>query len=180
MGVYKFEDAVKQNPEGLCEHCSNIVGAVNIFGNDPHKMEGKGIDLKPQWGCFSDSMLQGAEYHTYHAHISLSYDIRDHTDPEKAKEFVMETHNISVPLCKLGRELPIVHVKRQKETDYPEIRQKLDRDGVPRMLDIDGHTYCGHCSSHKTYQAYADGSWASTLETCTNPECIMNGGPIGE
>jgi len=49
-------------------------------------------------------------------------------------------------------------------------------DGVPRMVDIDGLKYCGHCNSKQTYQGYADYSWRSTAETCTNPECIMNGG----
>ena len=175
MGVYKIQDAVKW-PEGMCKYCSNIIGPVEIFGNDPNKHEGKGISLKPQWG----GRIKNDESMTQHAFIDFSYYIRDHTDPEHAKKFVIDTKRMDVPLCELGKQLPFVHIQRQNETDYPEIREKLDRDGVPRMLDVDGFTYCGHCSSHQTYQAYADGSWNSTLEKCTNPECIMNGGPIGE
>ena len=179
MGSYKFEEAVK-HPETMCKDCSNIIGSIDVFANDPHKAEGKGIKLSPQWGCFSDSMLQGAEYHTYHAYIMLSYSIRDHTDPEKAKKFVMETKHMDVSLCKLGKQLPFIHTDRQDHSEYPEIRKKLDRDGVPRMLDIDGHLFCKFCGNHKTYQAYANGSWKSTLETCTNPECSQNGGPINK
>ena len=175
MGVYKIQDAVR-HPEGMCKHCSNIIGPVEIFGNDPNKHEGKGISLKPQWG----GRLKDDDSMTQHAFIDFTYYIRDHTDPEHAKKFVLEVKRMDVPLCELGKQLPFVHVQRQKITDYPEIREKLDMEGHPRLLDVDGFKYCGHCSSHQTYQAYADGSWNSTLEKCTNPECIMNGGPIGE
>ena len=111
-----------------------------------------------------------------HAFIDITYGIRDHTDAEKHRKFVMETKRMAVPMCQLGKQLPKVHVDRQAECEYPEIRRKMDMDGVPRMVDIDGHKYCGHCNSKQTYQGYADYSWRSTAETCTNPDCIMNGG----
>ena len=56
----------------------------------------------------------------------------------------------------------------------------MDFDGVPRMVDIDGDLWCKFCNKHKTYQAYVNDSWKSTLETCTNPECAHNGGPINK
>ena len=177
MGVYKIQDAVR-HPEGMCKHCSNIIGPVEVFGNDPDKHEGKGISLKPQWGGKLKEQADGDM--TQHAFIDFSYYIRKHTDPEHAKKFVIDTKRMAVPLCELGKQLPFVHVQRQKISDYPEIREKLDMEGHPRILDVDGFKYCGHCSEHQTYQRYADDSWNSTLETCTNPECIMNGGPIGE
>jgi len=168
MGVYKFEDAVR-HPEGMCEKCSNVIGSVNVFGNSPHKHEGEGIYLKPQWHFGKG----GA-----HATLTLSYSIRSHTDPEHAKKFVMETKRMTVPLCELGEQLPFVHVDRQAHSDYPEIRKELDAKGVPRMVDIDGELFCKFCSQHRTYQAYADGSWVSPAESCTNPECVKNGGPV--
>ena len=83
---------------------------------------------------------------------------------------------MAVPMCELGKQLPKIHVQRQSDCEYPEIRKKMDMDGVPRMVDIEGHKFCGHCHVKQTYQGYADYSWRSTAETCTNPDCIMNGG----
>ena len=166
MGVYKFQDQIIW-PDEMCEHCSNIIGTVNVFGNDPHKPRGKGIELKPQWGG-------------EHATLSLSYGIRSHTDPEHARKFVKETHHMSINLCELGKKLPFIHVDRQAHSEYPEIREELDAKGVPRMVDIDGELWCKFCNCHKTYQAYSDGSWVSPAEMCTNPECIQNGGPVNE
>ena len=76
-------------------------------------------------------------------------------------------------MCEIGKQLPKIHVERQLEEniEYADIRKKMDYDGVPRMVDIDGHTFCKDCSARKTYQAYADYSWRSTSERCTHPEC---------
>jgi len=179
MGAHPFSQQVKW-PENMCKHCSNVIGPVGVFGNNPDddKCEGAGIDLKPQWG--GKLKEQADDDPTQHAFIDISYHIRDHTDSEKFRKFAMETKRMDVPMCELGKQLPKVHVQRQRISDYPEIRMKMDTEGVPRMVDIDGQDYCGHCGNHQTYQGYADYSWRSTAERCTNPECIMNGGPIGE
>ena len=175
MGAYPFAQAVKY-PENMCPDCANVIGPVDVFGNNPDdsKCEGAGMKLKPQWGGKLEG--QADDDPTQHAFIDISYGIRDHTDSEKFRKFVMETKRMAVPMCQLGKQLPKVHVERQAECEYPEIRRKMDMDGVPRMVDIDGHKYCGHCNSKQTYQGYADYSWRSTAETCTNPDCIMNGG----
>ena len=177
MGVHKFQDQIKW-PEDMCEHCSNVIGPINVFGNDPNKHEGKGITLKPQWG--GKCKGQSDDDMTQHAFIDFSYSIRSHTDPEHAKKFVIDTKRMDVPLCEIGKQLPFVHTDRQAHSEYPEIRKELDMKGVPRMVDIDGELWCKFCSCHKTYQAYSDGSWVSSAEICTNPECVQNGGPVNE
>ena len=168
MGVYKFEDAAKtataeKYPADLCKDCSNIIGAVRVFGNDLHKHKGKGMYVKPQWGG-------------KHATLSLYYEIRSHTDPEHAKRFVTETAHMFVKLCEIGKQLPYVHVDRP--TFDEETTKKMDAKRHPRMLSVNGDTYCKHCSKAKTYYAMADGSWVSPEEKCTNPECVLNGGEI--
>jgi len=168
MGVYKFEDAAKsataeKYPADLCKDCSNIIGAVRVFGNDPHKHKGKGIKLKPQWGG-------------KHATLSLYYEIRSHTDPEHAKKFVESTKYLCINLCELGEQLPFVHIYRP--TFDKETQKQLDATGHPRMLNVDGNTFCKHCRKAKTYFAMADSSWVSPEESCTNPECVLNGGEI--
>ena len=175
MGAYPFSQAVK-HPEHMCPDCANVIGPVGVFGNNPddNKCEGAGMDLKPQWGGKLEG--QAKDDPTQHAFIDISYDIRDHTDSEKHRKFVISTRRMAVPMCGLGKQLPKVHVLRQLDCDYPDIRKKMDCDGVPRMVDIDGFKYCGHCKCKQTYQGYADYSWRSSAETCTNPECIMNGG----
>ena len=175
MGAYPFSQ-VGTHPENICEHCSNIIGPVDVFANnhDDDKCEGKGVELKPQWGGKLEG--QADDDPTQHAFIDISYYVRDHTDSEKFRKFAMYVKRMSVPMCELGKQLPKIHVKRQLMCDYPEIRAELDCKGVPRMVDIDGHKNCGHCNKKQTYQAYADYSWRSTAESCTNPDCIMNGG----
>ena len=179
MGAYPFSQAIKW-PKNMCKHCSNVIGPVDVFANNPDdsKCEGKGTTLKPQWG----GKLEGQDEDdpTQHAFIDISYNVRDHTDAEKFKKFAMYTKRISVPMCELGKQLPFVHTKRQAISDYPEIRKELDMKGVPRIVDIEGKQICGYCKEHQTYQGYADYSWRSTAEVCTNPECFYNGGPIGE
>ena len=170
MGIYKFEDAV-MHPEGLCEDCSNIIGNIHVMGNSPHKHEGKGITIKPQW------MLSDKESH---ATISVRYNIRSHTDPEHAKKFVIDCKDMRINLCEIGKKLPFVHVERQAHNEFPEIRKELDAKGVPRLVEIDGEKWCKFCNCHQTYQAYANGSWVSPVESCTNPECVKNGGTIDE
>lgn len=179
MGAYPFAQAVKY-PKDMCPDCANVIGPVDVFANNPDdsKCEGAGIKLKPQWGGKIEGQAENDP--TQHAFIDMSYGIRDHTDSEKFRKFVMETKRIAVPMCGLGIQLPKVHVQRQADCDYPVIRNKMDIDGVPRLVDIDGFKYCGHCNSKQTYQGYADHSWRSTAETCTNPECIMNNADIGE
>ena len=137
------------------------------MGNSPHKHEGKGIAIKPQWGG-------------EHATISVRYNIRSHTAPEHAKKFVLESKHMFVNLCEIGKQLPFVHVERQAHNEYPEIRKELDAKGVPRLLEVDGEKWCKFCNSHQTYQAYANGAWVSPYESCTNPECVKNGGIIDE
>jgi len=181
MGAYPFGQAVK-NPENMCEHCSNLIGPVDVFANHPDdsKCEGAGMSLKPQWGGRLDDDEDLGWESIQHAFIEMSYNIRDHTDSEKFRKFAMETKRVSIPMCELGKQLPKIHVVRQKTSQYPEIRRKMDMDGVPRMVDIDGHNHCGHCGEPQTYQGYADYSWRSSAERCTNPECIMNNKEIGE
>ena len=175
MGAHPIAQQVKW-PKHMCEHCSNVLGPVGVFGNNPDddKCSGAGMDLKPQWG--GKLKGQADDDPTQHAFIDISYSVRDHSDSEKFKKFAMYSKRIEVPMCELGKQLPFVHTKRQMLSEYPEIRMELDMKGVPRILDIDSHTHCSHCGKLKTYQGYADYSWRSTLSTCTNPECIMNGG----
>ena len=179
MGAHPIGQQVKW-PKDMCPYCSNVIGPVDVFANnvDDTKCEGNGISLKPQWGGRREGQPEADP--TQHAFIDISYSVRDHTDSEKFRKFAMYTKRIAVPMCELGEQLPYVHTERQMLSEYPEIRMQLDTKGVPRILDIDGETYCSHCSEHKTYQGYADYSWRSSLETCTNPECVMNGGPKGE
>ena len=181
MGAYPFAQAVKY-PKNMCPDCANVIGPVDVFANNPDdsKCEGAGIKLKPQWGGRLDDDEDLGWKSKQHAFIDISYSIRDHTDSEKHRKFAIETKRMSVPMCELGKQLPTVHVARQEVSQYPEIRKKMDMDGVPRMVDIDGFKYCGHCKSKQTYQGYADYSWRSTAETCTNPECIMNNKEIGQ
>ena len=51
MGAYPFSQAVK-HPEHMCPDCANVIGPVDVFGNNPddNKCEGAGMKLKPQWG----------------------------------------------------------------------------------------------------------------------------------
>ena len=179
MGAHPFAQQVKW-PSEMCEHCSNIIGPVDVFGNNPDddKCEGKGVELKPQWGGKIEG--QADDDPTQHAFIDISYYVRDHTDSEKFRKFAMYVKRMAVPMCELGKQLPYIHTERQMLSEYPEIRMQLDTKGVPRIVDIDGETYCSHCSEHKTYQAYANYSWRSSAETCTNPECVMNGGKEDE
>ena len=173
MGAYPFSQAVKW-PTNMCPDCANVIGPVDVFGNNPDdsKCEGAGMQLKPQWG--GKLKGQADDDPTQHAFIDISYGIRDHTDAEKHRKFVMETKRMAVPMCEIGKQLPKIHVERQllENLEYPDIRKKMDCDGVPRMVDIDGHTFCKDCGDRKTYQAYADYSWRSTAERCTNPECV--------
>ena len=83
-------------------------------------------------------------------------------------------------MCEIGKQLPFIHVDRQAHSEYPQIREQMDRDGVPRMVDIDGDLWCKFCNQHKTYQGYANGTWVSAAEMCTNPECVHNGGPVNK
>ena len=170
MGHFKFEDAVAY-PDDMCPDCANIIGAVNIHGNSPHKHEGAGISLKPQW--FSSSPDE-----TSHATFSFQYLLRSHTDPEHAKRFVVDTKHHQIRLCELGRQLPTVHVSRQPH-DEKTLREIVS-EGAPRVLQIDGDKWCKYCNTHQTFAAYADGSWVSPVEACTNPECVKNGGPVDQ
>ena len=179
MGAHPFSQQVKW-PEDMCEHCSNVIGPVGVFGNNPDdsKCEGAGMNLKPQWGGKFNG--QSDDDMTQHAFIDISYHIRSHTDSEHAKKFVLETKHMAVPMCEIGKQLPFIHVDRQAHSEYPQIREQMDRDGVPRMVDIDGDLWCKFCNQHKTYQGYANGTWVSAAEMCTNPECVHNGGPVNK
>ena len=110
MGAYPFAQAVKY-PKDMCPDCANVIGPVDVFANNPDdsKCEGAGIKLKPQWG--GKIKEQADNDPTQHAFIDITYHIRDHTDSEKFRKFVMETKRMAVPMCQLGKQLPKGKVK---------------------------------------------------------------------